>query len=120
MTGRILVVDDDPDVRELVGAVLTEASFTVVEAASADDALAVMPTVSDLLLLLTDIRMPGMNGIELAERAKKTSPGLRVLFMSGYAAEYKIDTARQDFISKPFQPRELLGCVYELIRREQR
>jgi two-component system cell cycle response regulator CpdR len=68
-------------------------------------------------LLLTDIRMPGMDGFELARRAKAAVPGLCVLYMSGFAREYRIDPAHEDFISKPFRRGELLGCVYEITAR---
>jgi two-component system cell cycle response regulator CpdR len=68
-------------------------------------------------LLLTDLRMPGIDGLELARRAKELNPDLRTLFMSGYAARYRIDPSREDFIGKPFLAHELIGCVYEILGR---
>jgi DNA-binding response OmpR family regulator len=62
--------------------------------------------------------MPGVDGFELVKRARQTRPKLRVLFMSGYAAEYHIDPDRDDFVAKPFDPRQLLGCIYEILARK--
>ena len=85
----ILVVDDEPVLRAMVCEALTDAGFTVSEAANAPDALAwlsalpAMPAAVDLLL--TDVGLPGMNGRELAEAARARDPELRVLFITGYA-----------------------------------
>jgi CheY-like chemotaxis protein len=113
---RILVADDDEDVRELVRAVLAERNFEVTVAVDANEALQLL-SERDFAVLLTDLRMPGMDGLELARAAKQRRPDLRTLFMSGYAAHYRIDPAREDFIAKPFLPHELVGCIYEILSR---
>jgi DNA-binding response OmpR family regulator len=114
---RILIVDDDTDVRDFVCTILDQENFDTVSARDGREALALLGN-GEYDLLLTDIRMPGIDGFELVERARRARPDLRVLFMSGYAATYKIDPNRDDFVPKPFRPRELLGCVYEILGRK--
>jgi CheY-like chemotaxis protein len=113
---RVLVADDDADIREFVETVLAEEQFSATFAADGRQALELLET-AEFDLLLTDIRMPGMTGFELVRRARETHPDLRVLYMSGFAAEYSIDPGRDDFVPKPFRPRELLGCIFEIMGR---
>jgi CheY-like chemotaxis protein len=115
---RLLVVDDHEDVRRFVEEVLLDDENIDPAFASGGEAALRMLEAQPFDLLLTDIRMPGMDGFELVRRARVIRPELRVLFMSGYAKEYKIDPSRDDFVSKPFKPRELLGCIYEIVRRK--
>jgi two-component system, cell cycle response regulator CpdR len=82
-TCPVLVVDDDADVRAVVASILAEAGVIVVSVGSACEALAML-RASCMALLLTDVVMPGMNGIELAEAACTMQPRLRVIFMTGY------------------------------------
>jgi DNA-binding response OmpR family regulator len=120
MTGkRILVVDDDQGVRTFVEAVLAESGFEAVAVAGGAEALQALDR-SAFDLLLTDIRMPEMDGFELVKRARRSHPGLRVLFISGYASEYPIDWARDDFLAKPFRPRHLLDRIDEILGRATR
>jgi CheY-like chemotaxis protein len=116
---HVLVVDDDPDVRQFTVTLLADAGFDVREAPDAPAALSLLANGETIDVLLTDIKMPGMTGLELARRAREQSPDLRVLFMSGYAAEYRIDPKRDDFIGKPFRPVELVGCVWEILNRKR-
>jgi CheY-like chemotaxis protein len=114
--GSVLVVDDDPEIRRFVETVLVEEGIETVVAADAAEALRRLGH-RPFDLLLTDIRMPGADGFELVRRARESYPDLRVLFMSGYSREYRFDPRRDDFVAKPFRPRELLGCVYEILAR---
>jgi len=116
---RILVVDDDPEVRLFVETVLSDSGLATTAAGDGADALRQLAR-SSFDLLLTDIRMPGMDGFELAQRARALDPALAVLFMSGYSAEYRFDPAHDDFIAKPFRPRQLLSCVHRIINRPDR
>jgi signal transduction histidine kinase len=85
-TEVILVVEDDPSVRELVREVLTPLGYTVLASAGGDDALRMSDSHGGPVdLLLTDVVMPGMNGKQLAEVLRIKRPGIKVLFMSGYA-----------------------------------
>jgi CheY-like chemotaxis protein len=113
---RVLVADDDADIREFVETVLADEQFSATFAPDGRQALEFLEA-AEFDLLLTDIRMPGMTGFELVRRARATHPDLRVLYMSGFAAEYRIDPRRDDFVPKPFRPRELLGCIFEIMGR---
>ena len=107
----ILLVEDEDEVRRLVRGVLMQQGYTVLEAADPDDALRLAADFAQPIdLLLTDVVMPHMSGVELARRMAVARPGMRVLFMSGYTE----DPALQDggvtpFIRKPFTPRDLAG-----------
>jgi signal transduction histidine kinase/ActR/RegA family two-component response regulator len=81
---RILVVDDDDDVRLVAAAVIEELGYEVVAAASGPAALDALAT-GKFALMLTDVAMPGMNGVQLATRVRETYPDVRILFASGYA-----------------------------------
>jgi CheY-like chemotaxis protein len=113
---RILIVDDEDEVRDLVATILADLQFEIVQARDGTEALRLMRE-APATLLLTDLRMPGIDGLELARRAKELNPDLRTLFMSGYAARYRIDPSREDFIGKPFLAHGLVGCVYEILGR---
>jgi len=85
-TEVILVVEDDPSVRELVRQVLAPLGYKVLATAGGDDALRTSDSCDGPVdLLLTDVVMPGMNGKQLAEAIRIKRPGIKVLFMSGYA-----------------------------------
>src|SRR5688572_1761791 len=84
----ILVVDDDPGVREVAARVLRRAGYQVLQAAEGDEALEVARThAGPLHLLLTDVVMPGMNGRELGQRMSEERPETRLLYMSAYTED---------------------------------
>jgi two-component system cell cycle sensor histidine kinase/response regulator CckA len=112
----IVVVEDEPGVRSLVGRVLERAGHQVLafaDGASADDTLADPAVAVDLLI--TDLVMPGPNGIEVARRARRARPDLPILLMSGYASDALraegIDEASIELLAKPFTASELLERV---------
>jgi CheY-like chemotaxis protein len=107
--GRVLVVDDDPDVRTVVAAILADAGALVLEVGSACDALALLRATSCIALLLTDIVMPGMNGIHLAKSACAIQPALKVMFMTGYTSQALPSGAV--VLLKPFRAEELTSVV---------
>src|ERR1019366_10198590 len=84
-TYRVLIVDDEKPIRLLVDRILRQASNETVLAASGPDALAILDTHPPFDLLLTDLRMPEMNGDELARRAWLRMPELKVLYLTGYS-----------------------------------
>ena len=85
-TEVIMVVEDDPSVRELIRQVLVPLGYKVLATAGGDDALKTSDSYTGTVdLLLTDVVMPGMNGKQLAEALRIKRPGTKVLFMSGYA-----------------------------------
>jgi CheY-like chemotaxis protein len=107
--GTVLLVDDDPAVRETTAAVLHDLGYDVREAGGGDDALDLLRRDNRIDVLLTDVVMPGMNGAELARLALGVRPMLAILFMSGYAAPEEITGAlrRHRLVRKPFLPADL-------------
>ena len=115
---RVLVVDDESGPRSVMDAVLREEGFDTFAAADGNAALERLGR-ERFDLLITDVRMPAMDGIELARRAREMRPGIPVLFVSAYDPRFPF-AEFDDFIRKPFRPRELVGCVYALLRRRGR
>ncbi|MDB5963932.1 MAG: domain S-box protein, partial [Polaromonas sp.] len=81
----VLVVDDEPTVRMLVTEVLGDLGYTAIEAADGPAGLKVLQSNARIDLLVTDVGLPGMNGRQLADAGRGTRPGLKVLFITGYA-----------------------------------
>jgi CheY-like chemotaxis protein len=111
----ILVVDDEPGVRRMVRMILERAGYRVLEAADAAAAWRIVEEQPSPALLLTDIVMPGENGLWLAARAHQVRPGLPVLFMSGYAQDYEAELSGSVCIRKPFTPSQLLEAVIDVL-----
>ena len=114
--GTVLLVEDDDRLRELTGAILAKLGFTVLSAATPLAALQVyQKNPSAFRLLVTDIVMPGMNGRELHECLDEIRPGLRAVFMSGYAEQGIIDPGQLRpglaFLPKPFHRADLERAV---------
>jgi PAS domain S-box-containing protein len=112
----ILVVDDDLDVRRLMGSLLEQLGYRVRTAGSGQEALRLLSGGLIPDLLLTDLVMPqGLTGYTLADQARAIVPGLRVLFASGYVPEppggCSPEVARIPVVAKPFRPRELAHQV---------
>jgi len=116
----ILVVEDEGGIRALVRKILKRQGYQVLEAASGDEALKVLAEDGHQVdLLLTDVMMPGMNGVELSQRALLTYGGLKVLFVSGYTDESVLEEGQfppgTAFLQKPFTLGSLLGKVREVL-----
>jgi CheY-like chemotaxis protein len=116
---RILVADDDRAVAEFVRRALVHHNHDVTVVEDGIAALHALQASDPFDLLLTDIVMPGMDGIALALKVARDYPGLRVLLMSGYAAErqraHNLDVLIQRVISKPFTLQELVRVVEEVL-----
>ncbi|WP_308821687.1 response regulator [Pseudomonas japonica] len=102
---RILLVDDDPNVRQVTALLLDALGYSVVEADGAARALEQLDDEVDLLL--TDYAMPGANGAELAREARKRYPHLPVVFITGYAEVGGLDDGQYLIVQKPFREEEL-------------
>jgi len=116
----ILVVDDEPSLRNLVRKALSPVGYRVLEASSAEDALAICGTLSDKIdLLLTDVIMPGMDGKRLAKMVHESRPETKVIFISGYTddilAEHGILEPGVVYVKKPITPTKLSKKVREVL-----
>jgi PAS domain S-box-containing protein len=116
----ILVVEDEAMVRDLTLEVLKESGYTVISAERPDDALKICEQNQGAIdLLLTDVVMPGMSGLELAERLKPERPKMKVLYVSGYTADAVTRRGMSDpttaFLQKPFAPGALVRKVREVL-----
>jgi PAS domain S-box-containing protein len=116
---HVLVVEDEPDVRMLVVDVLRELGYRVEVACDSQAALLLLQTGAAVDLLVTDVGLPGLNGRQLAEVARQHRPGLKVLFITGYAREAEVRgdflDAGMDLLTKPFTIDELARRVRLLI-----
>ena len=117
----VLIVEDDIGVRKFTAQVLRDAGWTALEAEDPAGALAIASCESQPIdLLLTDVVLPGVNGSELAERVCTMRPGLRVLFMSGYAPEEIVASGAlpmgEQLIRKPFTPSVLRQRVAQMLK----
>jgi CheY-like chemotaxis protein len=118
----ILLVEDEPAVRELARMVLSERGFSVIEAQSPEDAVRLAGEHGlKIHLLLTDVVMPGMSGRDLAKQLTALHPHLRVLFMSGYTHNVIAENGTLEeglsFLQKPFTPQVLTQKVREALGR---
>jgi two-component system, cell cycle sensor histidine kinase and response regulator CckA len=119
----ILVVEDEPAVREMVCVTLSSHGYQVVQAGDGHEAFALWRSSNhNIDVLLTDIVMPnGLSGIQLAERISKESKGLKVVFTSGYSAEMLEDSSLNaggiNFLPKPYDPSKLLKVVHAALER---
>jgi signal transduction histidine kinase len=116
----VLIVEDDPAVRVLVSAVLSELGYAFVEASDADGAVPILDSPQRIDLLISDVGLPGMNGRQLAEIGRQFRPGLKVLFITGYAEHAAVrggflDSGMQ-MITKPFTFDLLTAKVREMIK----
>jgi two-component system cell cycle sensor histidine kinase/response regulator CckA len=114
----ILLADDDESVRRLVRQVLLEEGFLVLEAADGEQALQVAAGYDlSLDLLLTDVMMPNVNGLVLAERLSLERPGIRVLYMSGHVEKRIVIAKHPDvqILHKPFAPAALIAVVRRML-----
>jgi two-component system, cell cycle sensor histidine kinase and response regulator CckA len=112
----ILLVEDEPAVRKLARRALESHGFRILEAESGAEALEICETRSaEVDMLLTDVVMPHMSGVELAARLTETRPSLRVLYMSGYTedalGQRGVLSPETAFLNKPFTPASLREAV---------
>ena len=118
---KVLVVDDEVGIRESIKRILGRQGFDVITASNGEDAFKIIRK-QDIDLLITDIRMAGMDGVDLLKVCKSVSPTTEVIMITGYAS---VDTAVEtmklgayDYITKPFKKAELLKAVNKAIEKQ--
>jgi CheY-like chemotaxis protein len=115
----VLIVDDEPPVRELEHRMLTQAGFDTIQADEAEKALAVIKEGKPVDLVIADVHMPGMNGDEMARRIRALRPDLKILFVTGFAdtlfTSQPLLWENQAYLDKPFTRRGLIEAVSLLL-----
>ncbi len=104
----ILIVDDDDDVREILAETLEEFGYRVIRAGSGEEALLCLDHDQEPDMIITDVRMPGMSGLELAERVRERADHVKLLLISGYFLPQNVT---ERFLKKPFRMQELRSAV---------
>ena len=104
----ILVVDDDPHVREIVAEILSDFGHSVVAAGGGIEALQMLDETPGIQLVITDVRMPDISGLDLATRARRERDHLKVILISGYFLAQDIGLR---VLRKPFRMTELQAAV---------
>jgi CheY-like chemotaxis protein len=120
-TETVLVAEDNGSVRGLIAAILKEYGYLVLEAATGNDAVLLAERhPGSIDLLVADVQMPGMSGLELAKQLSQLEPNMRVLFASGYGegvtAETTLSIPGVSYLQKPFAPVALAAKVREMFR----
>ena len=106
----ILVVDDDDEVREMLAETLAYFGYGVEQACSGEEALPLLDKDPSIGMVITDIRMPGMSGLELAEAVHRQYSDIKVIVISGY---FQPQTITDRFLRKPFHMQELASAVQD-------
>lgn len=110
--GRLLLVDDDSAVREVTAAVLNDLGYSVLEAGSGGAALDLLERQPDIDLVIVDFAMPGMDGVEVAQRMKQQRPALPILFITGFVDHAVLaGVGEAEIIGKPFTLADLADKV---------
>jgi CheY-like chemotaxis protein len=117
----ILVVDDEPEIRKLVSAMVTQFGYNALTADSGDHALTMYRHLNGPIeMLITDVVAPGMSGPMLADRLTELQPDLKVLYISGYDNTHVVQTYVVErghaLLAKPFTMEELRGKMSELLK----
>jgi len=120
--GRILVVEDEEDVREVLRLHLESAGYNILEAEDGEDAIEIIQSEDNMVnigLILCDIRMPKVNGAECVDFLKKEAPGIPVVMVTGYPdtemATAFLKKGVKDYLVKPVEKEKLLAVVDKLV-----
>jgi DNA-binding NtrC family response regulator len=117
---KVLVVEDEPMLLLVVAETLREAGYQVLEAGNGDAALALLRSNPDVGLLVSDVRMPGMNGYQLVQKSLELRPALRILLMTGYAQDTvpgSVAALKVPILYKPFDFDRLPDLAEDILSR---
>jgi len=116
---NILIVDDEPDIREILRYNLEKAGFNVIEASNGDDALNKLS--KDLNLAILDIMMPGKDGYEVCRKIREQGNTLPIIFLTAMDREFDevrgLEVGGDDYVKKPFSPKMLIARINAILRR---
>ena len=122
--GRVLVVDDEPDIRKSVRLILTKAGYDVIEAEDGEKGIAAIKSGDNPLLLnaiVCDLQMPKVNGMEAISYFRAQFPSVPVIVLSGTGSIDKANTLFKqgvvEFLSKPIEPQELTAAVSKAVQQ---
>ena len=115
---KILAVEDEGLVRMLIVETLESEGYAVLEAPDGEAALSLVQSTPDLDLIVTDVRMPRMDGFQLAHAARRERPALNLLFVTGYlGTEIPKEFSADKILQKPFDPDKLAATVREILAK---
>jgi two-component system, NtrC family, response regulator GlrR len=120
MSDVALVLDDDAAVRRFVASILKADGFSVVEAQDGTAALAAIASPhSEICVVISDVRMEGLDGISVFEKAAELVDSLPFVFITGYADSERLVSVPSLFpvLTKPFLPSALLACVHSVLKK---
>jgi|TARA_B100001964_G_scaffold112248_1_gene125205 DNA-binding response OmpR family regulator len=116
---NILIVDDEPDIREILRYNLEKAGFNITEASNGDDALNKLS--KDLDLAILDIMMPGNDGYEVCKKIREQGNTLPIIFLTAMDREFDevrgLEVGGDDYVKKPFSPKMLIARINAILRR---
>lgn len=123
LPGRVLVIDDEPEVRDSIVAILHADSHSVTTAATGEEGIKAIEK-GRYDVIVTDLRLPGINGFEVARLAKSMDSGVSVILITGWATSTSAEEARRwgvdHVIAKPFKVGPILRLVAEVVARRRR
>ncbi len=118
---RILIVDDEPGMRAILAMALESEGMTVERAASAEEALEILRRADAFDAMVTDVRMPGLSGLDLVKRARKLRPNLECIVMTAYAdASTGVEAMRNgafEYVTKPFEMDEMILLIQSALEK---
>ena len=111
----VLLVDDELAIRMLFAASLRRDGYHVVEAANGEEAVAAAKMAERVDLVVTDIRMPKMDGVAMANALRESQPDIRIVFVSGYPTDLSALGPNSCMLNKPFLRADLMNAVHGLV-----
>jgi DNA-binding response OmpR family regulator len=123
LKGKILIVDDEASVRELFSGVFTDENYEVIAAEDGGQALDIL-TKDNIDVIFLDLKLFGMNGIDLCRQIRKTKPVSMIFAITGWAPLFEIEECREagfdDYFEKPLDMDMLLGIVTDAFKKLDR